>query len=97
MIVERALRRPITGIEYYTQTCRLLPDEPDTKAGDGYACKIADVSEGGFGVVCGASRAIFHPFKPGTQLTLQKSDGERSRVEVRWVRKSRLGLRRLVA
>jgi hypothetical protein len=77
MIVNRPPRRSITGIEFHTQICRLLLDEPDAKGNDTYACKIADVSDGGFGVVCGAA------------------DGDRLRVEVRWIKNGRLGLRRL--
>jgi hypothetical protein len=95
MIVNRPPRRSITGIEFHTQICRLLLDEPDAKGNDTYACKIADVSDGGFGVVCGAAEKVPHPFKPGAQLTLQESDGDRLRVEVRWIKNGRLGLRRL--
>ena len=97
MIVNRPPRRRITGIEFHTQISRLLLDEPDATGHDVYPCKIADVSDSGFGVVCGAAERISHPFKPGSQLTLQESAGERLRVEVRWIKNGRLGLRRLVA
>jgi hypothetical protein len=95
MIVNRPPRRSITGIEFHTQICRMLLDEPDVMGNEVYPCKIADVSDGGFGVVCGAAEKIPHPFKPGAQLTLQESDGDRLRVEVRWIKNGRLGLRRL--
>jgi len=97
MIVSRPPRRAITGIEFHTQTCRLLLDEPDAAANDSYPCKIADVSDEGFGVVCGAVNTVTNPFRPGSQLTLQESHGERLRVEVRWIKNGRLGLRRLAA
>ena len=96
MIVNRPPRRSITGMDFHTQVCRLLLDEPDASGHEIYPCKIADVSDAGFGVVCGAAEKITHPFRAGTQLTLQESDGDRMRVEVRWIKNGRLGLRRLV-
>jgi hypothetical protein len=96
MIINRPPRRSITGIEFHMQSCRLLLDEPDAAGHEAYPCKIADVSDAGFGVVCAAAEKISHPFKPGAQLTLQEADGERLRVEVRWIKNGRLGLRRLV-
>ncbi len=97
MIVNRPPRRAITGIEFHTQICRLLLDEPDAAANDSYPCKIADVSDEGFGVVCGAANTLSHAFRPGSQVTLQESDGERLRVEIRWIKNGRLGLKRLAA
>jgi hypothetical protein len=96
MIVNRPPRRSITGVEFHTQICCLLLDEPDAAGNEAYACKIADVSDGGFGVVCAAAEKIAHPFRAGSQLTLQEADGDRLRVEVRWVKNGRVGLRRLV-
>jgi hypothetical protein len=96
MIVNRPPRRSITGVEFHTQICRLLLDEPDAMGNEAYPCKIADVSDAGFGVVCGAAEKVTHPFRAGGQLTLQESDGDRMRVEVRWIKNGRLGLRRLI-
>ncbi len=95
MIVNRPPRRAITGSEFETQYCRLLLDGPDAAGNEGYACKIADVSDEGFGIVYGAAKTNPHPFNAGSRLTLEHSDGERVRVEVRWIKPGRLGLRRL--
>jgi hypothetical protein len=97
LIVNRPPRRVITGIAFDTQFCRLLLDEPDPAGNDAYACKITDVSDDGFGILCGAARTVPHPFNAGSRLTLQDPDGERVRVEVRWTKGARLGLRRLAA
>ncbi|WP_419758537.1 hypothetical protein [Acidisoma sp.] len=97
MIVNRPPRRSITGIEFANQISRMLLDQPDATGNHIYPCKIANVSDEGFGVVCGAARTIPHPFHTGGQLTLQESDGERVRVEIRWIKSDRLGLRRLSA
>jgi hypothetical protein len=97
LIVNRPPRRAITGVEFNNQFCRLLLDEPDSSGNDAYACKITDVSDEGFGIMCGAARTIPHPFNAGARLTLQESDGELVRVEVRWIKGGRLGVRRLSA
>ncbi len=97
MIINRPPRRPVTDMEFHTQICRLLLDEMDATANDSYPCKVANVSDEGFGIVCDATKHISHPFKPGAQLTLEEYDGKRSRVEVRWIRNGRLGLRRVAA
>jgi hypothetical protein len=94
MIVNRPPRRPITGIEFDTQFCRLLLDEPDASGNEAYACKIADVSDEGFGIVFGVGKTNPLPFNAGSRLTLEHSDGERVRVEVRWIKGGRLGVRR---
>jgi hypothetical protein len=40
-------------------------------------------------------RGTIHPelFKSGTQMTLEGMDGKRVRVQIRWVKNGRLGLR----
>jgi hypothetical protein len=95
-IVNRPPRRSITGIEFHTQECLLLLDEPDATGNERFPCKVADISDEGFGVVCRAAEKIPHPFKPGARLTLQESAGERSGWENRWKKNGRLGMRRLV-
>ena len=97
MIVNRPPRRSITGIEFTNQVSRLLLDEPDATGNDVYPCQIANVSDAGFGVVCSAARSIPHPFHAGGLLTLHDTEGERVRVEIRWIKNDRLGLRRLSA
>jgi hypothetical protein len=95
IIVNRPPRRPAKEIAFHTTICRLLPDESGATANQGYACKVANVSDEGFCVVCEETKLMSHPFKPGAQMTLEESDGKRSRVEVRWIKNGRLGLRRV--
>jgi hypothetical protein len=97
MIVSRPPRRPITGVEFDTQFCRLILDEPDPSGNEAYACKISDVSDEGFGIVYGVGKTNPLPFNAGSRLTLEHSDGERVRVEVRWMKSGRLGLRRVMS
>jgi hypothetical protein len=97
IIVNRPPREPITGLAFETQHCSLILDWPDDTGNESYPCKITDVSEGGFGVMCGAAKKIPHPFKFGTQMTLHDPEGKRVRVEIRWVNYGRLGVRRLGA
>jgi hypothetical protein len=95
MTVNRSPRRQIGGIAYAAQKTRLTPDEPDEDGNESYYCKIFDVSEDGFGVVCPTALKNSGLFTLGKQLTLEATDGKRSRVEIRWVSQGRLGLRRL--
>jgi hypothetical protein len=91
--VERAARRPISGIVFLAQKTRLVLDAPDAAGKATYPCRIFDFSAGGFGVVCHAlakSRGAFHL---GAQMTLEAWDGKRSRVEIRWINNARIGLK----
>jgi hypothetical protein len=97
MTVNRSPRRQIAGIAYNAQKTRLALDEPDASGHESYPCKIADVSDDGFGVVCPAANTVSDLFALGAQMTLETSDGKRSRVEIRWIRNGRLGLRLLTA
>ncbi len=95
IIVSRPPRRPAKEIAFHTTICRLLPDEQDAAGNQGYACKVANVSDEGFCVVCDETKLVSHPFKPGAKMTLEQADGKQSRVEVRWIKHGRLGLRRV--
>jgi hypothetical protein len=97
LIVNRPPRRVVTGIEFHTQECRLVLDAPDAAGAEAYPCRISDVSDEGFGVLCRAVQKLSHPLRPGAQSTLQNADGERVRVEIRWIKNGRLGLRRMTA
>jgi hypothetical protein len=93
MIVNRPVRRAISGVAYNAQRSYLVPDEPDAEGNKSYFCKIADTSVGGFGVACRAASTHPELFKSGTQMTLEGMDGKRVRVQIRWVKNGRLGLR----
>jgi hypothetical protein len=95
IIVSRPPRWPAKDIAFHTTMSRLLLDEKGTTPNQGYACKVANFSDEGFCVVCDETKLMSHPFKPGAFMTLEESDGKRSRVEVRWVKSGRLGLRRV--
>jgi hypothetical protein len=95
MIVSRSAREPVSGLAFQAQHCSLVLDSPDAAGHAFYPCKITDVSDEGFGVVCGAARKVPHPFKFGAQMTLHDAEGKRVRVEIRWISNGRLGLRRL--
>ena len=95
LVFTRSMRRPISGVLYNAQKCRLVPDSPDAAGNQSYTCKIADVSETGFGVVCRSAEKSPELFPSGAQMTLEANDGKRLRVEVRWIRNGRLGLKRL--
>jgi len=93
MTVIRAPRRAITGIAFNAQRSRLILDAPDSAGNESYPCKIANVSDAGFGLMCPAAAKVPDLFKVGAHMTLEGSDGKRSRVEVRWISNGRLGLR----
>ncbi len=95
LIVNRPPRRPITGVAFDTQFCRLLLDVRHPSGQDAFPCRITDVSDAGFGIQCGAATMVPRPFNAGSRLTLHKPNGERVRVEVRWIKGVRLGLRLL--
>jgi hypothetical protein len=92
-IVKRPHRREVWGIAYVAQKCRLVPDRPDPAGNASYACKIANVSEGGFGIVCRKAGATPDLFQTGSEMTLEAWDGKRLRVEIRWVNKDRMGVK----
>jgi hypothetical protein len=94
VVVNRPYRRPISGVAYHAQKCRLVLDMPDAAGNESYPCKIANVSDCGFGVVCRAAETTPDVFQPGAHMTLEAWDGKRSRVEIRWINKARLGLKR---
>jgi hypothetical protein len=93
MVVNRSARRPIQGIAFNAQKSHLVRDEPDSAGNERYRCKIADVSDGGFGVVCRTAATNPELFQAGEQMTLQGADGKRVRVQIRWIKNGRLGLR----
>jgi hypothetical protein len=93
-VIDRPLRRPISGVAYNAQKCRLVPDTPDPAGNDSYSCKIADVSEHGFGVVCRTAANSPDLFQIGALMTLEAQDGKQYRVDICWVKNGRLGLRR---
>jgi hypothetical protein len=95
IIVRRPYRRPITGFAFTMQKCRLVLDMPDATGNRSYPCQIADLSDRGFGVVCPAAEKMLEVFHTGAKLTLEAWDGKKLRVEVRWVEKERMGLRRI--
>jgi hypothetical protein len=81
IVVKRPHRREVWGTAYIAQRCRLIPDRPD--AGDeSYPCKIADVSTGGFCVVCNAAETSPRLFRAGAEMTANgfasKSGGTRT-------------------
>jgi hypothetical protein len=94
VVINRPYRRRITGVAYTAQRSRLVLDMPDAAGNDSYPCKIADVSVGGFGVVCQAAQQAMDVFQSGALMTLEAWDGMRARVEVRWANNDRLGLKR---
>jgi hypothetical protein len=95
IIISRPPRWPAKDIAFHTTMSRLLLDDKGATPNQGYACKMANVSDEGFCVVCDETKLMSHPFKPGAQMTLEESDGKQSRVEVRWIKNGRLGLRRV--
>jgi hypothetical protein len=92
-VVNRPHRREVWGIAFVAQKCRLLLDQPDADGNESYPCKIADVSDGGYCVVCKAAETSPTMFRAGMTLTLEAWEGVRVRVEVRWIKKGRLGLK----
>ena len=101
LVLARAARRPIVGVAYVAQKCRLVPDEPDVEGNESYACfcgcKISDVSDTGFGVVCRIAEKFPALFAAGSQMTLEAGDGTRVRVQIQWTRDGRVGLRRIAS
>jgi hypothetical protein len=95
MVVHRPSRRPISGVVFHAQKSRLILDAPDTDGNESYPCRVADMSDGGFGVVCSAADKVPEVFQPGAQMTLEAWDSKQSRVEIRWIKNGRLGLRRM--
>jgi hypothetical protein len=93
MIVNRPSRRAISGPAFTAQRSHLVPDEPDVDGNKSYFCKVADVSDSGFGVVCRTAGINPSLFKTGNQMTLEASDGKRVRVQIRWIKNGRLGLK----
>jgi hypothetical protein len=93
-VINRPSRRLISGVAYNAQKCRLIPDTPDAAGNASYICKIADVSDAGYGVVCRAAADTPEHFQLGTKMTLEAGDGKQSRVEICWVKNVRLGLKR---
>ncbi len=93
LVISRPFRRRVTGVAYTAQKSRLIPDRPDAEGNDSYPCKIADVSVDGFGVVCRAASINPTLFETGSEMTLEGSDGKRVRVQIRWAKKDRLGLK----
>ena len=97
LVLARSARRPIVGVAYVAQKCRLVPDEPDVEGNESYACKISDVSDTGFGVVCRIAEKFPALFAAGSQMTLEAGDGTRVRVQIQWTRDGRVGLRRIAS
>jgi hypothetical protein len=93
MVVNRATRRPLSGAAFQAERSHLVPDAPDVEGNKSYFCKVADVSDTGFGVVCRTASVNPTLFKAGNQMTLEGSDGKRVRVQIRWIKNGRLGLR----
>jgi len=94
VVVNRPARQSIGGVAFIAQRCRLILDEPDAAGNQSYACKIADASDTGLGVVCRVAEQTPGLFQLGAQMTLEAVDGKRVRVEIRWIKGSRLGLQR---
>ncbi len=92
-IVKRPFRREVWGTAFVAQKCRLVLDGPDADGNTSYACKVADFSEGGYGVVCKAAETTPKLFQTGMEMTLEGWGGVRTRVEVRWIKKERMGLK----
>jgi hypothetical protein len=97
IIVKRPAREPTSDSAFQAQHCSLILDKPDAAGNEIYPCKITDVSQAGFGIICSAAQKAPHPFRPGTKMTLHDAEGKSIRVEVRWANNGRLGLRRLDA
>ena len=94
MVAYRPSRRPITGVAYNAQRSRLVPDAPDAEGNANYPCKIANVSDGGFGVVCRAAEKSPDLFQTDALMMLESGDGTRIRVQIQWVSHGRIGLKR---
>ncbi len=92
-VVNRAVRRRISGVVYLAQKSRLVLDAPDAAGQVSYPCRVCDFSKGGFGVILPALSKPQDALKPGDRLTLEAWNGQSSRVEIRWIKKDRIGLK----
>ena len=82
------------AVAYNAQRSRLVPDAPDAEGNANYPCKIANVSDGGFGVVCRAAEKSPDLFQTDALMMLESGDGTRIRVQIQWVSHGRIGLKR---
>ena len=96
MIINRPPRRSITGVVLSAQRSHLVPDEPDSEGRKSYFCKITDMSDGGFCVLCRMASEDPRLFKPGVQMILEGPGDKRRRVQIRWLKDGRIGLKLLV-
>jgi hypothetical protein len=91
------MRRLNSGVALMAQRFRLILDKADAAGHAHYPCKILDASAQGFGVICSAVELAPDLFQVGAQMTLEAADRKRLRVEIRWINKDRLGVKRLAA
>ena len=90
----RSPRRLVTGVALTAQKSRLIFTLPEGVV-LAFQCRVIDVANGGYGIRLLGTEVLPPDCQTGTLAVLEQADKSLTPVELRWIAREKIGLKRL--